>query len=1249
MNFDYIVVGGGSSGSTLAAHLVKKGPTLLIERGRHHSSFPQSQAKEGFPQLAALAFTPLRATDSGHWSGTASILGGGSGVNAAACWRGQPAVFDDLGFSGEEAQRALERVEDQFCDPAPDTEFNAAFVDAWRELDFNTSEDILDGAGLASWTANKNHGGVMADNIQVQRAGTLFTAGANSRRRLASNSFDIDATSTNLTVMLQTTAKRIVFDKDKTAKAVQVENPIFGDLTVSVRRGGKIFLNAGGFETPKLLMLSGVGPRAVLEEFGIQVVKDSPAVGQNAIDRKEVAVGIPMLQNLDGDDTALLDFAAFGQDYWASFAHRQAGPWGDAAFGCLSCAPVNRTQGCMNAILSGLLLFGLGVASPESRSMPIISVAQREPTTRGFVTLSSGDYKDSPTFFDGWDYRNLSAAARHDLDVLVNATERLVVSLLGNTTLLEKLGHPVSNRTGNFSSETSTRIDALRKETLKIETLASATCNVDESRLLPCHSWDDCVPTMPTLPRQRDTLRETIKNIMASSHHISGTTKVGDVVDVRTLAVKGVLNLYVADLSVIARPVDIHPMVTAMAIGDLIGSSVDAIPPLSMEKTPIILAFLLLCASAMFSLYVILSAVFRGRLNSGEESKEASTLREDSLDDNHCAYSRAIGGQIDLNEDEATKTEHSSNPDVEGEALISWFNVGCSYPSKRSKKEAVTLTGSTGVLRSKELVAIMGQSGGGKSTLLDILSLRKTLGNLTGELSILGEHVDDISSKTKDSRLQKYSAYIPQQDIFFPTQTPQEAVAFVANLRLGKEERGTIVRQQFIHSLLDKVGLGGDVRLRPIGGGLPGGIVIRGLSGGERKRLSLACALAMKPKILFLDEITSGLDSENALLTMKLLKRLCLRVEIAAAVVIHQPSPEVFQLFDRLVLLSSGKTVFSGKTTELLDFYNNRLMFPMPEPNSLPGDLLKQAKTAPTIEQSQSAIAPTSEDSVHTEAERKSPSVMWKFKTVFERNLINQCVRNPTNLAGRVIIYGGLALVTGAIYWQVAASSFGSDSKPAEEAATILGALTFLVMLSYLLPFSAVSLFVQEKQFFVNESSLGLYSPWFYCVSQIILESWILVLVSILQASIMVPMIGYWNVSLPRWASFFTVLSSIAASSIVGSANVLFFSIALPSQDLAFLAGAAVVTVSLSVSGGFVPVPSIPSYMRWLQWISPCKYSLQALSIHQFEGSRVEYLLDEQGLNHPGTIAANIGALFLMFAVLAVCTMVALSRQREVR
>ena len=103
--------------------------------------------------------------------------------------------------------------------------------------------------------------------------------------------------------------------------------------------------------------------------------------------------------------------------------------------------------------------------------------------------------------------------------------------------------------------------------------------------------------------------------------------------------------------------------------------------------------------------------------------------------------------------------------------------------------------------------------------------------------------------------LQGVSAYIPQQEYFYPTQTCEEAIKFTANMKFGRGDPKE--RMKLVQTCLNLVGLNAETfSKRKIGGELAGGVMIRGLSGGERKRLALACVLALKPKMLFIDELT---------------------------------------------------------------------------------------------------------------------------------------------------------------------------------------------------------------------------------------------------------------------------------------------------------------------------------------------------------------------------------------------------------
>ena len=268
-----------------------------------------------------------------------------------------------------------------------------------------------------------------------------------------------------------------------------------------------------------------------------------------------------------------------------------------------------------------------------------------------------------------------------------------------------------------------------------------------------------------------------------------------------------------------------------------------------------------------------------------------------------------------------------------------------------------------------EMCAIVGPSGAGKSTLLDVLAARKTVGVVSGTVAV-GARAVPASSHSRGGRgggvdrggashatladaalfFREVAAYVPQEDAYVPTLTAAETLTFHARLRARKKggigggwrnddendtdddnENDTRAAatccfsgsspandSQVIAALvregLAEVGLsraGGTA----VGGTLPLGLVIRGLSTGERRRLSVACALVGSPSLLLLDEPTTGLDAAAALMITRRLASLARRGHTILATV-HQPREGVWRAFGKAVLLSEGRQIYSGVASE---------------------------------------------------------------------------------------------------------------------------------------------------------------------------------------------------------------------------------------------------------------------------------------------------------------------------------------------
>lgn len=223
--------------------------------------------------------------------------------------------------------------------------------------------------------------------------------------------------------------------------------------------------------------------------------------------------------------------------------------------------------------------------------------------------------------------------------------------------------------------------------------------------------------------------------------------------------------------------------------------------------------------------------------------------------------------------------------------------------------------------------AIMGSSGGGKTTLLSTLSLRldPTQMDITGEFRLNGREYSR-------SVLKAMTAYVMQDDLLHGELTVEETLSFAAQLRMP-QDASEKERSNRIDEVIDILGI---EYVRHM---LVGNARIKGISGGERKRLSVAVELLNRPKLLFLDEPTTGLDSTTAFLVCRALKRLAESGECTVVCTIHQPQPKIFKSFDNLILMKKGNIVYQGNAMRSLDYLES-IGKPCPQNEDLADHLL---------------------------------------------------------------------------------------------------------------------------------------------------------------------------------------------------------------------------------------------------------------------------------------------------------------------
>lgn len=238
-----------------------------------------------------------------------------------------------------------------------------------------------------------------------------------------------------------------------------------------------------------------------------------------------------------------------------------------------------------------------------------------------------------------------------------------------------------------------------------------------------------------------------------------------------------------------------------------------------------------------------------------------------------------------------------------GRTNKTYLNQLRGWLKRTSRKEETlkVLHSVDGLFPPGRLSAIMGPSGGGKSSLLDVLAGRNKLGTVEGDVLIAGNHLKEL----KEGTLQSLAGYVMQDDAFLSNLTVKETLEFALRFRVAS----SLLTDKLVDSTVDS--LLALLNLTSVANSHVGSPLKRGISGGERRRLSIGCELTVRPPLLFLDEPTSGLDASNALRIMRLLRTLANSGHTIIAS-IHQPRSSIFKMFDRVLVLDHGKEAYFG-------------------------------------------------------------------------------------------------------------------------------------------------------------------------------------------------------------------------------------------------------------------------------------------------------------------------------------------------
>uniref|UniRef100_A0A8K9UBB0 ABC transporter domain-containing protein n=1 Tax=Oncorhynchus mykiss TaxID=8022 RepID=A0A8K9UBB0_ONCMY len=506
------------------------------------------------------------------------------------------------------------------------------------------------------------------------------------------------------------------------------------------------------------------------------------------------------------------------------------------------------------------------------------------------------------------------------------------------------------------------------------------------------------------------------------------------------------------------------------------------------------------------------------------------------------------------------------------------------------------------------LNAIMGATGSGKSSFLDVLAARKDPAGLAGEVLIDGA--------PQPPNFKCLSGYVVQDDVVMGTLTVRENFRFSAALRLPSSISQK-EKEDKVNRLITELGL------TKVADSRVGTQLIRGISGGERKRTNIGMELIIDPPVLFLDEPTTGLDASTANSVLLLLKRMSSHGR-TIILSIHQPRYSIFRLFDSLTLLVSGKQVYHGPAQSALDYFSN--IGYTCEPHNNPADFFLDVINgdSTSISGHPMAILVTSsrqniEDhlvqeyrgsqyygetkaqleriTMNREYSVKTPSrtityntsFSTQFRWVLKRTFTNLILNPQTSFAQVLTVF--LALIVGAIFFGVKNDQSGLQNR--------MGALFFITTNQCFSSVSSAELFITERKLFIHEYISGYYrvSVYFLCklLSDIIT---LRTLPAIFFSCVAYFMIGFkatveafflfmLTVALVAYTATAMTMAISADQSVVAIANIF--------MTIAFV-------FMMIFSGLLVNLPSIVEWLAWFQYLSIPRYGLTALQINEFVG-----------------------------------------------
>lgn len=525
-----------------------------------------------------------------------------------------------------------------------------------------------------------------------------------------------------------------------------------------------------------------------------------------------------------------------------------------------------------------------------------------------------------------------------------------------------------------------------------------------------------------------------------------------------------------------------------------------------------------------------------------------------------------------------------------------WNNISISICGKDIIKTTELLSNISGEVKRGELMAIMGPSGSGKTTLLNHLAHRspplksKSSGSIKYCSKVLG--LDEFRN---------ISTFVEQEDSLIGSLTVKETIYFGA--RFARTPTKDI--NHVVNEIIEDMGLLDQANIKI------GSPIQKGISGGQKRRTSIAAQLVTKPTILFLDEPTSGLDSFASKEVISAIKNMAKRENMIVICSIHQPSTSAFNLFDKVLFLSKGKTVFNGPVSYIPEYFNTA-GYQIPQyynPSEFVLSLINSDFSLASNEILDNLFSHWNEHEALCEKDDSDDftSALGSNSSEFSDRKCSDSIRNTQLLLSRgfkksrrdiltyhirIVMYLCLAILMGTVWLRLDNSQ--ENIQPFINAIFFSGAFMSFMSVAY------IPSYLEDYYSYKKDVQNGLYGPLSFLLSNLIIGIPFLFLVSLLFSIVTYFMA---NFRLSALAFFYYVLwlhlDLLAAESLTILISTIFPNFVISLAMTAFANG-----LWMSVGGFLVPAKILNQFWYYtFYWINYQRYVFQGMMFNEFEQS----------------------------------------------